>query len=243
MSHDSTGNSCPSSGYIMAAVAGSDSTFSTCSIEYTNQWLKTNSPAPVCLMNVPKVWLNADSEIATNVDQKQNKTVPTTTTTTNATTGPTVVAKQKKQDTTAATTPVATATISSSDIPTYVPWLVGFGCFFAGVFVTCATMALMKKLRESGGGKFLSTSDDYVKSSPVPPVHQTPFTLNIAPSAPSTPISSTKLDDTTTGPATVHHTQHVTRAKRRPSVGATMNLSTMLPARIPDTIPSESPDQ
>ncbi len=50
--HDSSGNSCPSSGFIMAAIACSNcATWSSCSTNYINTFL----PRATCLTNVPTI--------------------------------------------------------------------------------------------------------------------------------------------------------------------------------------------
>lgn len=54
MQHDSNGNTCPSSGYIMNAVVNSvtpPTAFSSCSLNYYTTW--TNTGSGTCLNNVP----------------------------------------------------------------------------------------------------------------------------------------------------------------------------------------------
>jgi hypothetical protein len=244
MSHDSSGNSCPSSGYIMASVAGIGTHFSTCSIRYADTWVSTNDPKPVCIKDVPAVWMNADSEIA--VAQTANGTAQH--------------AQQRMY------------TDASGSAPSYAPssshelWTFALPCFLAGMAVSYLVSLAWHKLRKrSSSPRSKSHADLSIKSSPSPT--NAHHSLHVAPSAPNTPMSKAHSDTTKllghqqeeSAPLTSHHTQYNTRAKRRPSSGTIVSIpsgsfssssssGSMLVGgggggpRIPDTIPSESPE-
>lgn len=222
MSHDSSGNSCPSSGYIMASVAGVGTHFSSCSIKYTDTWVATNRPAPTCLADVPYVWLNADSEIATSTPGA------------NVTTKAQQHALQQLVRVAPASEPIVTvAEVRIS------PWTLGLMCFLGGIAAAFALQSLARKLHRTSRMKAAVMT--HLKSSPSPPA----VSLHIAPSAPSTPIAThAQLASAAAAiKSDEHPTQHLTRAKRRASFTLAHGVATSGDApRIPDTIPSESPE-
>jgi len=70
MLHDSIGNSCPPAGYIMQTVTGSATQFSSCSINYANNFMTTRDPQ--CLDNSVTVRVPGQDSGASNPNAESN---------------------------------------------------------------------------------------------------------------------------------------------------------------------------
>lgn len=226
----------------MASVAGVGTKFSTCSIQSTDTWVQSNDPPPQCIKDVPAVWMNADSEIALAHNQQTNVSATT----------PTAHATHRMYTDVGEQVGAPSTSTDGSALDAKSLASIGLPFFFAGLGVAFLLHAVWQKCQQpSSKLKHLVHGGEFSpKTSPSP---TNAHAMYVAPSAPSTPMAGTvnKLHEKAeeSAPLTAHHTQYNTRAKRRPSLGTTStggsssssDLSAMS-TRIPDTIPSESPD-
>ena len=238
MSHDSMGNECPSSGFIMAAVAGVGNTFSTCSIKYINDWADTKEqPGPnTCLNDVPTEWLNSD-----------DTTPAAPTPAANGTATPTHAGKSAS---------FAGETAGESPYSTFRLLLLGSLCFATGMAAMWSLSQWLKVRQAQADHSLAKQHHARTKSAAATP----DLSLHVAPSAPNTPAHAATAahphaDESSSdagssagvpergsfsGPSS--SLPHLTKAKRRPSITSAHLAVAPQRGSVPETIPSESPE-
>lgn len=240
------GNACPSSGFIMAAVAGVGDTFSSCSVKYIDDWADaTQQPGPnTCLNDVPIVWVNSDSNAPASPTPATNDTAPAT---------PASMRHAGKSASHAAE-PQGNA---ESPFSTFKMLLLGTACFATGMAAMWSVSQWLKA-RDSLQ-KLADHSPAQLQHARTKSAATTPdLALHVAPSAPSTPAHATSshphADENSSDASSssgapergsfsgpISSLPHLTKAKRRPSITST-HVSSVNGLAVPATIPSESPE-
>jgi hypothetical protein len=266
MTHDGMGNECPTSGYIMASVAGVGNTFSTCSIRYLDQWSdEQTTPGPnTCVDDFPYQWLSEDTEPApADADANVTQAIQR-------------VFNAIIQSGHSAAEVTGSSSAGTSSMSRNVMLLIASACFLSGATAMLGLMQLYRRLKKRASSSSSSsaqssssassspTAAKTAKTSPPPHKESAALALNVAPSAPSTPLhaeggghkrsSSSSYNSSTSSAASTPTAgassslsssvaaMHLTRAKRRPSLGSTHSSDTTNLLHVPDTIPSESPE-